>query len=117
MKQTQASKQRGMSMLGILFVGGVVAVTALVGMQVAPTLMELQSINKAVNKAREGTNPAEARAIFDRAAQIDDIKSIAGKDLEVTQDGGRVAVSFAYEREIHLVGPAYLTLKYSGRSK
>lgn len=117
MKKSRASTQRGMGMLGMLFVGGVVAVTALIGLQVAPTLMELQSINKAVNKAREGTNPAEARAIFDRAAQIDDIKSISGQDLEVTQDGGRVAVSFAYQREIHLMGPAYLTLKYAGRSK
>jgi hypothetical protein len=25
-------------------------------------------------------------------------------------------VSFAYQREIHLFGPAFLTLKYAGRS-
>jgi hypothetical protein len=29
----------------------------------------------------------------------------------------RIVVKFAYQREIHLAGPAYLTLKYSGRSK
>jgi hypothetical protein len=28
-----------------------------------------------------------------------------------------VVVSFAYQREIHLVGPAFLTLKYTGQSK
>ena len=28
-----------------------------------------------------------------------------------------VVVSFAYEREIHLAGPAYLTLKYEGKSR
>jgi hypothetical protein len=26
-------------------------------------------------------------------------------------------VSYAYEREIHLFGPAYLTMKYKGQSR
>jgi hypothetical protein len=48
---------------------------------------------------------------------IDDFKAITGKDLEITKEGDRVVVSFAYEREIHLVGPGWLTLKYAGNSK
>lgn len=116
MNKSRAS-QRGITFVGMVFVGAVIAVAAVVGMQVGPTLLELQAIQKAVNKARDGANPADARMIFDRAAQIDDIKSVAGKDLVVNQQDGRLTVSFAYEREIHLFGPAYLTLKYSGRSK
>jgi hypothetical protein len=57
------------------------------------------------------------RSIFDKAAQIDDIKSVSGRDLEVTKEGDKVVVKFAYQREIHLAGPAYLVLKYEGRSK
>jgi hypothetical protein len=34
----------------------------------------------------------------------------------VTKEGEKIVVSFAYEREIHLAGPGYLTLKYTGRS-
>jgi hypothetical protein len=64
-----------------------------------------------------GQTVAEARSIFDKAATVDDIKTISGKDIEVTKEGEKVVVSFAYQREIHLVGPAYLTLKYAGRSK
>ena len=71
----------------------------------------------AANKARDGGSVAEVRALFDKAAQIDDIKSISGRDIEVTKEGDKVVVSFAYQREIHLAGPAWLTLKYSGRSK
>ena len=59
----------------------------------------------------------EVRALFDKQAEVDTIKSITGKDLEVTKVGDKVVVGFAYEREIHLAGPAYLTLKYAGRSK
>jgi hypothetical protein len=35
----------------------------------------------------------------------------------VKKVGDKVVVSFAYEREIHLFGPAYLTLKYEGQSR
>ena len=116
MMQTQ-SKQSGITFVGLLFVGAVLAIVAVLGMQVAPTVMEYQAGQKAVNKAMLASNPVEARAIFDRARSVDDINSIAGKDLTVSQENGNTVLSFAYQREIHLFGPAYLTLKYSGRSK
>ena len=111
------SRQRGLSFLGLLVVGGLLAVTGVITAQIVPTAMEYQAVVKAVNKAREGNSVAEVRSIFDRAAAVDDIKSVTGKDLEVTKEGDKVVVSFAYQREIHLAGPGYLTLKYSGRSK
>ena len=111
------SSQRGFSLLGLIFVGGLLAIVGLIGAQVLPTVMEYQAVVKAVNKAREGNTVAEVRNIFDRASQIDDIKSITAKDLTVTKDGDKPVVSFAYNREIHLAGPAFLTMKYEGRSK
>lgn len=117
MRHQFKSSQRGMSFLGLIFVGGVLAVTGVVLAQVAPTLIEYQAVTKAVNKAKDGGSVAEVRSLFDKAAQIDDIKSISGKDLEITKEGNKVVVRFAYEREIHLTGPAWLTLKYAGRSK
>ena len=111
------SKQRGLSFFGLLFVGSLLAMAGVVIAQIVPTVMEYQAVSKAVNKAREGTTVAEVRSIFDKAASIDNIKSIAGKDIEVAKVGDKIVVSFAYEREIHLTGPAYLTLKYAGQSK
>jgi Domain of unknown function (DUF4845) len=84
---------------------------------VFPTYLEYAAINKAVNKASLGSTVAEVRSIFDKQTQVDDIKSVTGKDLEVTKDGDKIIVRFAYEREIHLTGPAFLTLKYAGQSK
>ena len=111
------SRQRGVSFLGFLFVGGVLAVTGVIAAQIFPTALEYQAVLKAVNKASTGTSVAEVRRTFDNAAAIDNISSITGKDLEVTKDGDKIIVSFAYQREIHLAGPGYLTLKYTGRSK
>ena len=111
------SRQRGLSFLGLLFFGGLLAVIGVVVVQIVPTAIEYQAVLKAVNKAREGNSVAEVRSIFDKAAAVDDIKSISGKDIDVSKDGDKIVVSFAYQREIHLVGPGYLTLKYTGRSK
>jgi hypothetical protein len=117
MRTQQAKrKQRGISFLGLLFVAIVVACVGVVVAQVIPTLIEYQAIIKAANKAKEGTTVPEVRAIFDRAQAIDDFKSVSGRDLDVKKDGDKVVVSFAYDREIHLFGPAYLVLKYRGQS-
>jgi hypothetical protein len=110
-------KQRGISFIGLLFVAIVVACLGVVAAQVIPTLIEYQAILKAANKATEGSTVPEVRAIFDRAQAIDDFTSVNGKDLDVQKVGDKVVVSFAYQREIHLFGPAFLTLKYQGQSR
>lgn len=110
-------QQRGISFIGLLFVGAVVACTFILAAQVVPTLIEFQAINKAAGKAAAGNTVPEVRSIFDKAGAIDDIHSISGKDLEVSKEGDKTVVAFAYTREIHMAGPAYLLLKYNGRSK
>lgn len=111
------SKQRGITFLGLLFVGGVLAILGVITAQMVPTLIEYQAIIKATKKAaNEGGSVVEIRNVFNKSAQIDDVTSITGQDLEITKEGDRVIVRFSYEREIHLAGPAWLTLKYEGRS-
>jgi hypothetical protein len=111
------SRQRGISFFGLVFVGALLAMAGVVAAQIFPTYVEYQSILKAASKAAEGASPAEIRNLFDKQSEINDFKSVTGKDIEVTKAGDKVVVSFAYQREIHLVGPAWLTLKYAGRSK
>ena len=111
------TRQLGISFIGMLFVIGVLAFVGVIGAQALPTVLEFQAITKAASKAKEGNTVAEVRSIFDKAAQIDDIKSITGRDLEVTKEGDKTVVAFAYRKEISLGGPAYLLLKYTGRSK
>ena len=111
------SRQRGISFIGLIFVGSMLAMAGVIAAQVFPTVVEYQAVNKAVKKAATGESVAEVRSLFDKQASVDDIKSIGGKELEVTKEGDKVVVNFAYQREIHLTGPAYLTLKYQGSSK
>jgi len=110
-------RQSGISFVGLLFVVGVLACLGVVGAQVFPTVVEYQAILKAAQKASGGNTVAEVRQIYEKAADIDDIKSVGPKDIEVTKDGDKVLVKFAYEKQIHLFGPAYLLIKYAGQSK
>jgi hypothetical protein len=111
------SRQSGISFIGVLFVVGVLACLGILGAQAFPTVLEYQAALKAAQKASSGNTVPEVRQIFDKAAAIDDIKSISGKDLEIAKNGDQILVKFAYNREIHMFGPAFLLLKYSGQSK
>ena len=117
MKFGLKTRQGGVSFLGLLFVVGVVASLGVLGAQAFPTVVEYQAALKAAQKASAGNTVAEVRQIFDKAAAIDDIHSIDAKDLDISKDGDKVVVKFAYNKEIHMFGPAYLLLKYSGQSK
>jgi hypothetical protein len=108
-------RQRGVSFLGILLIGSLLACLGVMAVQVVPTVVEYQAVVKAVKQASRGSTVAEVRKIFDKVAVIDNIHPIVGKDLEVIKEGDKTVVTFAYQREIHLVGPAYLTLKYQGQ--
>ena len=113
------SRQRGITMFGLLFWAIVVGVTALVAMRVVPTTVEYYTIVKAVNRItgeEPGTVP-QVRAAFERTKAIDLISSISGKDLEITKENEKLVISFAYNSEIELIKPVYLVIKYEGRSK
>ena len=110
-------RQHGLSFFGLLFVMVVLAGGGVLAAQVFPTFIEYQSILKATNKASAGSTVPEVRSIFDKQAEIDDFKAITGKDLQVTKNGDKVVASFAYNKEIHMFGPAFLLLKYTGQSK
>ena len=111
-------QQRGITFLGIVFVGIVVGVVGVMAAQVAPTYLEYQSIMKAAQRAAEsGTTVADIRSTFDKAKAVDYFEAISGKDLEIGKVNDRIVVEFAYQKEIHLAGPAYLVMKYQGRTK
>ena len=110
--------QRGVTMIGMLFVATVVVFAGLLTMKVVPTMLEYQTILKAVKKAgAEATSIPQAQDIFSRATEIEsNISSITPKDLIIEQISGGYRVSFAYDKVIPLFGPAFLVIKYEGSS-
>lgn len=112
-----ARRQRGVTFIGLLFVAIVVVVLGIVTAKVVPTVIEYQAISKAAQRAAEaGNTVAEIRASFDRSKAVDYFEAISGRDLLISKENDRIVVEFAYQKELHLVGPAYLLLKYAGRT-
>jgi hypothetical protein len=115
------SRQRGLSLIGLLFWGALVAVAAVVGMKVFPTVLEYYTVQRVVDRIAAG-NPAtvpQVRQEFDRAKQIEySIQSVTSSDLVITKDGNdKVVIEFGWDKEVDLFGPVYLLLKYRGHSR
>lgn len=113
-------RQRGVTMFGLMLWAIVVGFLALLGMRVLPTLNEYFTIQRAVNRiANEGaTTVPEIRGAFEKQKDIEyTITSISGKDLSITKENEKVVIRFAYDKEIEVMSPVYLLIKYEGRSK
>jgi Domain of unknown function (DUF4845) len=114
------SRQRGVTLFGLMFWAIVVGFVALITMKVLPTMNEYFTIQKAVNKIAQegGSTVPEIRNAFERQKEIEySIQAISGKDLSITKENDKVVISFAYDKEIELIKPVYLLIKYEGRSK
>jgi|APDOM4702015159_1054818.scaffolds.fasta_scaffold428917_1 hypothetical protein len=112
--------QRGITLFGLLFWAIIIGMVSLVAIKIVPTSIEYFTIMKAINKVSgdaSATTVPQIRAAFEKQREIDDFKSITGKDLTITKENEQVVVGFAYDSEIELFKPVYLLVKYEGRSK
>jgi competence protein ComGC len=111
-------RQRGLSLIGLIFVGLIVVVLMLLGFKVVPAINEYLAVDRAVQKIRgEGSTVRDIRGAFDRYAQIDDIKSIAGKDLDITKDGDRIVISYSYSYAVPILDNVRLMIDFSGSTR
>jgi len=113
-------RQRGITLLGLLMWAIVIGFLALLAMRVLPTINEFFTIQRAVNSiAAQGLSTVpEIRAAFERQKDIEySIQSITAKDLEITKEEDKVVIRFAYDKEVEIMSPVYLLIKYQGSSK
>ncbi len=105
--------QGGISLLLVLFIGALLFVVGGAALRSAPTYIEYMAIVKAVERAEaEGGDAGAIRRSFDRAAAIDSITTISGKDLSITEQNGVQKVAFDYEKRVPLAGPVSLVIEY-----
>lgn len=111
--------QRGLSLMGLVFLAVIIAFLATVLIKVVPTVQEYMAIRNTVRRITEGPSPtaAEIRAAFEKQKLIEyGITSISGRDLQIETSGDKLVVRFAYDKEIEIFDPVYLLIKYQGSS-
>ncbi len=112
--------RRGLTLIGLLAWAIIVGFVGYLLVRVVPTVTEFYTIQRLVDRiaAAPPATVAEIRLAFDKQKQIDQtISSVDAKELDITKENEKVVISFAYEKEIELVGPVFLLIKYAGRSK
>lgn len=111
--------QRGVALSGLIFWGIVFILVAVLGMKVAPSVIEYSKILKDVKATSAKMGPestvADVRNTFDRFAEIDMLE-FSAKELEISKDGGRIVIEFAYEKRIPLFWNVSLLIDYKGSS-
>ena len=117
MKRSSRGRQGGLSIITLVIIVAALAGLAALVVQVIPTFIEYQAVVKAVERSKDAGTALEVRQAFERAAQVDDIKSVTPRDLEISRANDRNVVKVAWNREIHMFGPAYLLMKYAYQSK
>jgi hypothetical protein len=107
--------------LGLLFLGIIGAALVIVGARVVPSVTEYFAVLKVAKKVASDSVGAETpqaiRAKFDLASAADYIETVSGKDLQIAKNGDKVVISFAYDKEIPLIAPVYLLIKYTGTTE
>ena len=116
------SRQRGASIVTLLFLAVIVGFFFLIAMRLFPSVNEFLTIRKAVTTIM-ATNPATAadiRTAFERATEVEySIKTIKPADLQIeTLESGGLRTSFAYNVEVPVFEPmVYILMKYEGSAK
>lgn len=114
LKSKHRSHQHGLSLFGFIFVIGILALVAILGMKIVPTVVEYSAIKKAMAVAKDaGTNVREIQTSFDRQRTAGYIESVSGKDLEIVKTADGFDIHVAYQKKIELFGPASLVIDYA----
>ena len=111
-------RQRGLSLIGLFLIGILVVALIALGFKVVPAVVEYIAIERAVQKIRnEGTTVRDLQAAFDRHATIDDITSISSRDLDITKEGDRIVISYAYAKKVPITDNVSLVIDFSGTTR
>lgn len=112
------SQQRGLSMIGFLFVAAVLVVVAMLAMKLVPAYIEFFSVKKILatmgqeSDFRSKSN-AEIRSDFVRRANVGYATVVKPEDLAIDRSGGVPVVSADYEFRTRLVGNVSLVVDFS----
>src|SRR5574340_1297482 len=115
------SRQRGLSMIGFLFVAVMLVIIAMLAMKVVPAYIEFFGVKKVLadmahqSDLRNMSN-GEIRNDFDKRASVGYVKGVDGKDLVIDRRGSIPVVSADYTFRTRLVHNISLVIDFSASS-
>jgi Domain of unknown function (DUF4845) len=115
-KMNKRNAQRGLSMMGFLFVAAVVVAVVMIGFRTLPSYIEYFTVKKVMQKTlQDSPEPFSLnkfRSDFDLKASADYIDSVRGSDIDVVKEGNALVATATWSNKLHLVGNVSLVLDF-----
>ena len=101
-------QQRGASAIGTIIMLAILGYGVFIGFQYVPQAIESRSIDsilKTVDSASKSGSINSVQAAQERVVSLLQINEMndMGDDFTVTEQGGRITVTFSYDRELNLL--------------
>ena len=111
-------KQRGATVLGMLFIAGLVGSGLVLAAKLAPAYLEFMSVKRVLNgMATSGDlktlSPKEIRASFFKRASIDNIHSVKPEDISVARDGNQSSITVEYSIKVPVAANVSACMDFS----
>lgn len=122
MNALNPNKQRGVTLISLIFICALIALVAVLGIKVFPDVQEyLAAVKVAKATAQDPASKvgtvSDIRRAFDKRKLIDNISAVTGDDLDITKEGSEIVITFAYSKKIPLSGPVSLVIDFEGSSQ
>ena len=110
-------KQQGMTLIGMVIVALIGGIFVLAAIRLVPVYLEYMKVESAFNAMKtdlDGSNagPAQIRTSLERRFDIDDVKSIRPKDVEIERTSNGYQVQAAYEGRAPFIANVYFVVVF-----
>lgn len=114
-------KQRGVSMLGFMFIAVAVIIIAMLAMKLVPAYIEFFSVKKILNSMGQDAETKsmsniEIRNSFSKRANVGYVTVVKPEDLTIDRSGGNMVISTEYEYRTPLVANISLVVDFKATS-
>ena len=115
------TQQRGLTMIGFLFIAVVLVVMAMLAMKLVPAYIEFFSVKKVMATMGQeadlrSKSNAEIRSDFAKRASVSYVTVVKPEDITIDRRGGVPVISADYEFRTQLIGNVSLVVDFSASS-
>ncbi len=101
-------KQQGATLIGMIFIAGMVVAGAILTAKLVPAYLEFMSVKKILNAmAASGDlktlSPKELKDSFFKRADIDNVHDVKPEDVTILREGNKATVSVDYSIKVPVV--------------
>jgi hypothetical protein len=116
MNRTRLGRQRGATFLGMVTILAILGCALYAGIRLIPIYKEYMAVAQALSQtAKElgaSASPGEIRTSLQRRWDIEDIKSLQPKDVEIAKVGNTTTLHAQYRAETEFVGNVSLVVDF-----